>query len=93
VQNFLSYFPISLWTRHFSAVNYLWKGLDGFKTKIHGCSTKRAGRFGYRVRSAVMIYMEPAQTRLPSEQRIDGTWLTPVLAPDKKKIKNSCFNL
>jgi len=37
-----------------------------------------------------MIYMEPAQTRLPSEQRIDGTWLTPVLAPDKKK-KNKKF--
>jgi len=58
--------------------------LTGFKTKIHGCNTKRAGRFGYRVRNAVMIYMEPAQTQLPSEQRIDGTWLTPALAPDKK---------
>jgi len=33
-----------------------------------------------------MIYMEPAQTQLPSEQRIDGTWLTPALPPDKKKI-------
>jgi len=58
--------------------------LTVFKTKIHGCSTKRAGRFSYRVRSAVMIYRQPAQTQLPSEQRIDGTWLTPAFAPDKK---------
>jgi hypothetical protein len=55
-----------------------------FKTKIHGCITKHAGKFGYGVRSAVMIYMQPAQTQLPSEQRIDGTWLTPAPAPKKK---------
>jgi len=64
--------------------------LTVFKTKIHGCSTKRAGRFGYRVRSAVMIYMQPAQTQLPLEQRIDGTWLTPALAPEKKIPVSTC---
>jgi hypothetical protein len=56
------------------------------KTKIHGCITKHAGKFGYRVRSAMMIYMQPAQTQLPSQQRIDGTRLTPAPASEKKQI-------
>jgi hypothetical protein len=33
-----------------------------------------------------MIYMQPAQTLLPLEQRIDGSWLTPALAPEKKNF-------
>jgi hypothetical protein len=37
-----------------------------------------------------MIYMQPAQTQLPFEKRIDGPWLTPALTPEKKY---ACFNL